>query len=122
MHRAPRGREAGRPDKGPDLRSRDSSGSSWRRTRRPGCSPTWTAPWSAGSVFVRRVSRLPRLERSRTIPAVDDLPVCAVLCFNVRAGHRRQRVATALLDGLVDYADARGHRVEAYPIDPAGHA
>src|SRR6186713_1812332 len=26
---------------------------------------------------------LPRLQRSRTIPVVDDLPVWSILCFNV---------------------------------------
>ena len=62
---------------------------------------------------------LPRLARSRTIPAVDDVPVWAILCFNVRAGYRRRGVATALLDGLVDYARRSGAPgLEAYPIDP----
>ena len=37
------------------------------------------------------------------------------------AGYRRQGVATALLDGLVDYAQRSGAPgVEAYPIDPGG--
>lgn len=62
---------------------------------------------------------LPRLARSRTIPAVDDVPVWAILCFNIRAGFRRKGVATALLDGLIDYARRSGAPgLEAYPIDP----
>ena len=64
---------------------------------------------------------LPRLERSRTIPKVDDLPVWSVLCFNVRVGYRRRGVAAALLKGVVDFARRSGAPgVEAYPIDPEG--
>ena len=62
---------------------------------------------------------LPRLARSRTIPTVDDVPVWSILCFNIRVGYRRKGVATALLDGLVDYARRSGAPgLEAYPIDP----
>ena len=62
---------------------------------------------------------LPRLERSRTIPKVDDLPVWSILCFNVRVGYRRRGVARALLDGVVEYARMSGAPgVEAYPVDP----
>jgi GNAT superfamily N-acetyltransferase len=65
--------------------------------------------------------RLPRLERSKTIPKVDDQPVWSVLCFNVRVGYRRRGVAAALLEGVVDYARRSGAPgVEAYPIDPDG--
>ena len=65
--------------------------------------------------------RLPRLERSRTIPKIDDKPVWSVLCFNVRVGYRRRGVAEALLDGVVDLARRSGAPgVEAYPIDPEG--
>lgn len=65
--------------------------------------------------------RLPRLQRSRTIPAVDDVPVWAILCFKIRVGYRRRGVAGALLDGVVEYARRSGAPgVEAYPIDPQG--
>jgi GNAT superfamily N-acetyltransferase len=65
--------------------------------------------------------RLPRLERSRTIPKVDDKPVWAILCFNIRVGFRRRGVASALLDGVIDLARRSGAPgVEAYPIDPEG--
>lgn len=64
---------------------------------------------------------LPRLERSRTIPKVDDQPVWSILCFNVRVGFRRRGVAAALLDGVIEYAQRSGAPgVEAYPIDPEG--
>jgi GNAT superfamily N-acetyltransferase len=65
--------------------------------------------------------RLPRLERSRTIPRIDDKPVWAILCFNIRVGYRRRGVASALLDGVIDFARRSGAPgVEAYPIDPGG--
>ena len=64
---------------------------------------------------------LPRLARSRTIPAIDESPVWSILCFKVRVGFRRRGVAAALLDGVVAYARAFGAPgVEAYPIDPEG--
>jgi GNAT superfamily N-acetyltransferase len=64
---------------------------------------------------------MPRLVRSRTIPAVDDAPVWSIGCFVVRPGYRRLGVARALLDGAVAYARSQGAPcVEAYPIDPAG--
>ena len=64
---------------------------------------------------------LPRLVRSRTIPAVDDAPVWSILCFNIRVGYRRQGVAAALLDGVIELAIRSGAPgVEAYPIDPKG--
>ena len=64
---------------------------------------------------------LPRLDHSRTIPAIDDRPVWAIVCFNVRVGYRRRGVAAALLDGVVAYARTSGAPgVEAYPVDPEG--
>lgn len=66
-------------------------------------------------------TQLPRLAASRTIPALDDRPVWVIGCFRVRAGHRREGVATALLAGVVAAARAAGAPgVEAYPIDPEG--
>lgn len=65
--------------------------------------------------------RVDRLVRSRTIPAVDDLPVWSIYCFTVRVGYRRHGVARALLNGLIDYARASGApALEAYPVDTAG--
>ncbi len=64
---------------------------------------------------------LPRLVRSRTIPAIDDAGVWSILCFNVRVGYRRRGVAAALLDGVVELARRSGAPgVEGYPIDPEG--
>ena len=64
---------------------------------------------------------MPRLIRSKTIPAVDDLPVWSIGCFNIRVGHRRQGVARVLLAAAVDHAREQGApAIEAYPIDPEG--
>jgi GNAT superfamily N-acetyltransferase len=66
-------------------------------------------------------TQTPRLMNSRTIPAVDDLPVWSIGCFRIRPGFRRRGVASALLRGVVDAArEAGAPGVEAYPIDPAG--
>ena len=66
-------------------------------------------------------AQMGRLVRSRTIPAVDDLPVWSVTCFVVRPGYRRRGVARALLAGAGGYAAERSApALEGYPIDPAG--
>jgi len=63
----------------------------------------------------------PRLDRSRVIPAIDDLPVWAIGCFRIRVGYRRRGVARALLAHVVEAARAAGAPgVEAYPVDPGG--
>jgi GNAT superfamily N-acetyltransferase len=63
----------------------------------------------------------PRLVASRTIPAIDDLPVWSIGCFRIRPGYRRRGVASALLAAVVEAAKAAGAPgVEAYPIDPEG--
>ncbi len=60
-----------------------------------------------------------RLERSRTIPRLDDRPVWSVVCFVVGRSVRGQGVARALLDGAIEYARASGATaLEAYPADP----
>lgn len=63
----------------------------------------------------------PRLQRSRTIPAVDEQPVWSIGCFKIRVGYRRQGVAKALLGAVIEEARRAGAPgVEAYPIDPEG--
>jgi GNAT superfamily N-acetyltransferase len=65
--------------------------------------------------------RVERLVRSRTIPAIDDLPVWSIFCFTVRVGYRRHGVARALLAGLIEYARESGApALEAYPVDTDG--
>jgi len=64
---------------------------------------------------------LPRLDHSRTIPAIDDRRVWAILCLDIRVGYRRRGVAQALVEGVVDHARKRGAPgIEAYPVDPEG--
>lgn len=59
--------------------------------------------------------------RSRTIPAIDDLPVWAIGCFQIRPGYRRRGIAKALLNAVVEAARAAGAPgVEAHPIDSEG--
>ena len=74
-----------------------------------------------GWIGVSVRTETPRLVRSRTIPAIDDLPVWSIGCFRIRVGYRRRGVATALLRHVVHAARAAGAPgVEAYPIDPQG--
>ena len=74
-----------------------------------------------GWVGVGVRTETPRLVNSRTLPAIDDLPVWAIGCFRIRPGYRRRGIARALLDGVVDAARRAGAPgVEAYPIDPKG--
>lgn len=64
---------------------------------------------------------IPRLARSKLIRPVDEVPVWAIICVVVRAGHRRTGVTGPLIDGAVEYAATRGApAVEAYPVDPEG--
>lgn len=74
---------------------------------------------AVGWVGVSVRTETPRLNRSRTIPAIDDTPVWAIGCFQVRPGYRRRGVARALLAAVVSEARAAAAPgVEAYPIDP----
>ncbi len=74
-----------------------------------------------GWVGVSVRTETPRLMRSRTIPAIDDLPVWSIGCFQIRPGYRRRGIAKALLNAVVGAARAAGAPgVEAYPIDPKG--
>jgi len=66
-------------------------------------------------------SQIPRLEKSKLIRPVDDLPVWSIICVVVRGGHRRKGVMAHLLEGAVDYAASKGApAVEAHPVDPEG--
>ena len=48
----------------------------------------------------------------------DDPGVWGISCFAVRAGRRGQGIATALLDGAIDWARTNGARVlDACPVD-----
>jgi GNAT superfamily N-acetyltransferase len=61
-----------------------------------------------------------RLQRSRTLKAIDDRPAWSIVCFFVRGDFRNRGLAAALLGAAVRYAVERGARiVEAYPFDPS---
>lgn len=62
-----------------------------------------------------------RLNHSRTIPAVDGIPVWSIICIVVRPKFRRQGLARELVAGAIDYARSQAApALEAYPIDPQG--
>ena len=59
-----------------------------------------------------------RLVASRVLQPVDDQDVTSVVCFVIAARARRQGVAGALLDAVIDYAAEHGIAVlEGYPVD-----
>ena len=66
-------------------------------------------------------TQMGRLQRSKTIPQVDEQPVVSIVCFVVRASHRRKGVARGMLQAATDYLRSNGvETVEAYPIDNNG--
>lgn len=76
---------------------------------------------AVGWIGVSVRTETPRLVNSRTIPAIDDLPVWSIGCFQIRAGYRRRGIAEALLAAVVEAARRAGAPgIEAYPIDPQG--
>ena len=59
-----------------------------------------------------------RLVASRVLPPVDDQEVTSVVCFVIAPRARRQGVAAALLDAVIDYAAEHGVALlEGYPVD-----
>lgn len=61
----------------------------------------------------------PRMEASRILARVDQLPVWSVSCFFVAKSHRRRGVALELLTAAVELAREGGARVvEGYPVEP----
>ncbi len=61
-----------------------------------------------------------RLQHSKVLGAVDDVPVWSIVCFVVGRRSRGQGVAHALLDAAVAYAASHGATMlEAYPVDAA---
>ncbi|MEM7696447.1 MAG: GNAT family N-acetyltransferase [Pseudomonadota bacterium] len=71
-----------------------------------------------GWVSVGPRADFPRLDRSKVMKAVDDVPAFAVVCFVVPTPHRGQGIAHALLAAAVDFAREQGApAVEGYPID-----
>ncbi|TDE92627.1 GNAT family N-acetyltransferase [Occultella glacieicola] len=66
-------------------------------------------------------TEIPRLERSKLIRRIDEVPVWSIICLVVRSGHRRQGVTDAMISGALAYAAGMGApAVEAHPVDPDG--
>ncbi|GAB5467954.1 MAG: GNAT family N-acetyltransferase [Rhodospirillales bacterium] len=73
---------------------------------------------AVGWIQVDRRAVFTRLESSRVLKPVDDLPVWSVACFLVDKRFRRQGLALRLLQGACDFARQRGAEIlEGYPID-----
>lgn len=65
--------------------------------------------------------QFPRLERTRNLKKIDDLPVWSVPCLFVARAFRKQGVTAYLLACAVEYVKGNGGCiVEGYPSDPAG--
>jgi GNAT superfamily N-acetyltransferase len=59
-----------------------------------------------------------RLERSRVMKPVDDIPVWSIVCAYVAKRYRGKGYQHKLLAGAIDYARDQGVRMlEAYPVD-----
>jgi GNAT superfamily N-acetyltransferase len=72
-----------------------------------------------GFVSLGPRTEMHRVDRSRTSPRVDDVPVWVVPCFFVRKDHRGNGVTVALLRAAVEYAGKHGApAVEGYPRAP----
>lgn len=61
----------------------------------------------------------PRMENSRILKPVDDLPVWCVPCLFVAKQHRGTRISIRLLEAAVKHARKNGAKiVEGYPVEP----
>ena len=70
-----------------------------------------------GWVAVEPRSAYLALERSRSLAAVDDLPVWSIPCFFVDKKYRKQGLTTWLIKQAAKYAFEHGApAVEAYPV------
>ena len=91
-----------------------------RRTDPPGV-VTYLDGTPVGWCSISPRSQIPRLENSKLIRPVDDVPVWSIICVVVRGGYRRRGVIAHLLEGAVEYAASKGApAVEAHPVDPGG--
>lgn len=72
----------------------------------------------AGWVSVGPRESYPALERSKSLPRLDDQPVWSIVCFFSDKKQRGRGLLAALIQAAVDYAAAHGARiVEAYPLE-----
>lgn len=60
-----------------------------------------------------------RLERSRSIPKIDNKKAWSITCFFIEPNYQLQNLTLDLLKGATDYAYSEGAEVlEGYPIEP----
>jgi GNAT superfamily N-acetyltransferase len=60
-----------------------------------------------------------RLENSRVLKKIDDLPVLSVTCFFIRKDFRRTGLSIMLLEEVIKYANNKNFDfVEGYPVSP----
>jgi GNAT superfamily N-acetyltransferase len=60
-----------------------------------------------------------RLETSRVLAPIDDVPVWSVSCLFVDKAYRKKGISVALLRAAVEYVKEQGGQVvEGYPVEP----
>jgi GNAT superfamily N-acetyltransferase len=63
--------------------------------------------------------KYPRLENSKVLAPIDDMPVWSVTCFFIEKGFRRKGLSSEFLKGAVSYAKKmKAKIVEGYPSVP----
>lgn len=72
-----------------------------------------------GWVSIAPRDQFSRLERSRILKPVDDLPVWSIVCLFVHRHYRRRGVSKGLITAAADHARSQGASlVEAYAVEP----
>lgn len=60
-----------------------------------------------------------RLEKSRVLKRIDDMPVWSISCFFIAREHRREGMSGILIEGAIKYCREKGAEIiEAYPEVP----
>ena len=60
-----------------------------------------------------------RLERSRSLPRIDEKNTWSVTCFFITPTHQQQNLTFELLKEAINYACSQGAEiVEGYPVEP----
>lgn len=73
----------------------------------------------AGWIAVGPREQYVRLQNSRILKPVDDLPVWSIVCFYVGKKYRRMGVNLFLINAAIQYARDNGAKIiEAYPYEP----
>jgi GNAT superfamily N-acetyltransferase len=60
-----------------------------------------------------------RLDRSRILSPLDDLPVWSIVCFFILKKYRSRGLSLALLKAAIDHVKQQGGKIiEGYPVEP----